>query len=245
MTLYIKYVRVFISRSTQFLAHFREKETIMATKVDIAQTNISAAQVSEMFRLAAIPGSHVNGSTLQKFIEGRNPFDAPKDTRIEFTVTGTGLTAAAWISTLESAGHKFGDRVRNVLSRPDYDAKHRLEAGKVYKVVLVRGTEITRDHDRTTKNLKAIAVNEFGERSVSGLKGELALLIRMKFSNAELEQMGLWYIAVLHDPIVDSDTCSIVLNSNRSYCESWVGTGYGGSDGSWGGGVAFAFLTGE
>jgi len=48
----------------------------MATKhVDIAETNgISASQMSEFFRLAAIPGSHVNRDTLQAFLEKRNPF---------------------------------------------------------------------------------------------------------------------------------------------------------------------------
>ena len=165
-----------------------------------------------------------------------------KQTRIEFTVRGTGLTAAAWISTLESTGHKIGDWARNALNQPDYDAKHRLEAGKEYKIVLVRGTEITKDSDRTTKNLKAIAVKEFGESSVSGLKAELALLIRMKFSNAELQQMGLYYIAVLHDPIVDSGGDPNVLYSLRNDGKSWVGADCGGPGNDWLDDGAFAFL---
>lgn len=165
-----------------------------------------------------------------------------KPRRIEFTVQGTALTSTDWISTLESAGHKIGDWARNVLSQPDYDAKHRLEAGKEYKIVLVRGTEITKDSDRTTKNLKAIAVKEFGEQSVSGLKGELALLIRMKFSNAELQQMGLYYIVVLHDPIVDSVGHPDVLYSSRGVDRSSVGADCGGPDDDWLDGSAFAFL---
>lgn len=165
-----------------------------------------------------------------------------KPTRIEFTVRGKGLTAAAWISALESTGHKIGDWARNALNQPDYDAKHRLEAGKEYKIVLVRGTEITKDSDRTTKNLKAISSKEFGDQSVTGLKAELALLIRMKFSNAELQQMGLYYIAVLHDPIVDSDGDPFVLYSDRSDDESWVDAGYGRPGSHWYGSSAFAFL---
>jgi hypothetical protein len=48
----------------------------MATKhVDIAETNgISASQMNEFFRLAAIPGSHINRRTFQAFIEKRDPF---------------------------------------------------------------------------------------------------------------------------------------------------------------------------
>lgn len=44
----------------------------MATRVDIAETNsISASQMSEFFRLAAIPGSHVNRNSFQTYLENR------------------------------------------------------------------------------------------------------------------------------------------------------------------------------
>lgn len=182
-------------------------------------------------------------SAVNAFLRGElevKPVEKPA--RIEFTVQGTGLTAAAWISTIESAGHKIGDWARDILSKPDYDAKHRLEAGKEYKIVLVRGKEIARDSDRTTKNLKAVAIKEFGKSSVSDLKGELALLTRMKFSNAELEQMGLWYIAVLHEPIIDSDGGPSVLCSVRFGGESWVRADYDGPAYGWNVSGAFAFL---
>ena len=49
----------------------------MATKVDIAETSISAPQMTEFFRLAALPGgSHVNHDTFQAYLERRDPFDA-------------------------------------------------------------------------------------------------------------------------------------------------------------------------
>ncbi len=49
----------------------------MATvKVDIGGTNITASQLSEFFRLAAIPGSHINRASLQVLLEDRaKPFD--------------------------------------------------------------------------------------------------------------------------------------------------------------------------
>lgn len=48
----------------------------MATdKVDIAETNaISASQMSEFFRLAGIPDSHINRKTFQAFLERRSLF---------------------------------------------------------------------------------------------------------------------------------------------------------------------------
>lgn len=55
----------------------------MATKVGIAETNISASQMIEFFRLAAIPGSRINRSTLQAYLEGRNPFGDPDFVRVD------------------------------------------------------------------------------------------------------------------------------------------------------------------
>lgn len=161
--------------------------------------------------------------------------------RMTFTVKGVGLPAREMEPLLKGAGHEFSRWAKDVLSQPDYDRNHRLEADREYKVVLVLGKEIRKDGDRTTKALKALAVKDYGPESVSGLKGELALLIRLAFSNAELEQMGLWYIAVLHEPIVDSDGDPDVLGSSRSD-GSFVGADYGSPIDLWDDDGAFAFL---
>lgn len=59
----------------------------MATSVDIARTNISAFQLSEFFRLASIPGSHINGETFQAYIEERNPFETTLPPVVDFQET--------------------------------------------------------------------------------------------------------------------------------------------------------------
>lgn len=41
----------------------------MATNVDIAKTDITASQLSEFFRLVALPDSHINRENLQWFLE--------------------------------------------------------------------------------------------------------------------------------------------------------------------------------
>lgn len=51
----------------------------MATKVDIAGTSISAPQMSEFFRLAAVLESFINGATFQAYLERRNPFPQPEE----------------------------------------------------------------------------------------------------------------------------------------------------------------------
>ncbi len=165
-----------------------------------------------------------------------------KPYRITFTVTGLGLTGEQWITRLVSGGHKLSDWARDILSKSDYDENHRLEAGKEYKVTLVFGKEIKKDKDRSTANLKAIATRELGEQSVTGLKGELALLIREKFTNTELEAMGIFYITVLHEPIIDSVGHADVLYSNRSDDVSFVIARYDGPGSQWVDVGAFAFL---
>lgn len=47
----------------------------MATNVDKAWTSVTAGQNSEFWRLAGIPGSHVNKDSFQSYLEGKNPFN--------------------------------------------------------------------------------------------------------------------------------------------------------------------------
>ncbi len=158
---------------------------------------------------------------------------ALKPDRITFTVVGTGLSGAEWLARLEAGGHKVSDWARDILSRPDYDASHRLEAGKVYTLALVRGSEISKVSNRTTSALQAIGVRDYGPQAVVGLKGELALLICEKFTNEELKKMGLEYIAVLHTPLVVSNGNPSVLSVNRDDGDSWVSASYGYSRNRW------------
>lgn len=207
----------------------------------VVGSSVTAGQLKDFFR--QIDDGSLGGKHIKALLEHRNPFEKPAVERVSFTVTGLGLTANEWKKRLESGGHKLSDFAKDILAKPDYDQHHRLEAGKEYKMVLVYGKEIRKDQQRTTANLKALACRELGEQAVQGLKGELALLIREKFTNAELEVMGLWYIAVLHDPIIDSDGYPGVLSvSRRGGCESWVGADCGHSVGSWDDCGAFAFF---
>lgn len=162
---------------------------------------------------------------------------------VTFTVIGTGLTGAEWITRLEMNGYKPNNWARDIITKPDYDKKHRLEAGKEYKVTLVLGAEIRKGSERTTANLKSFASSKFSNHAVAGLKGELALLVREKFTNAELEAMGVWYVAVLHEPIIDSGGDADILRSGRSGGGSWVGAYHDRTGVQWNDGGAFAFIT--
>lgn len=50
----------------------------MATQVDIAGTNITARQMREFFRLAAIPDSHVNRETFQSYLTKSDVICVPR-----------------------------------------------------------------------------------------------------------------------------------------------------------------------
>jgi hypothetical protein len=162
--------------------------------------------------------------------------------QIEFDVTTLGLTAEGWKTRLEQGGHKLSDWAKDILSKPDFDRNHRYEQGQTIKVFLIRGVEIKEADKRTTQNLQALATKQAGEASVTSLKGELALLIREKFTNEELREMGLWYIAVLHTPIVDSDGGPYVLYSRRDGGGSWVNAYWVKPGSIWGDCGAFAFV---
>lgn len=197
-----------------------------------------------LIRAEKVP-KQVQPETLTELYEAFSPELKAKlmleNGHLYFTVMGTSLKSKEWQARLKTGGHKLSEYGADVLSKPDYDKNHRLEAGKTYKLGLVFGTEIAKDSKRTTANLQAHALREFGPQANEGLKGEFALLTREKFSNAELEAMGLWYIMVLHKPIVDSDGDPRVLSSNR-HDGSYVGAFYVSPSDQWDVIGAFASL---
>jgi hypothetical protein len=126
------------------------------------------------------------------------------------TITGRALTGTEEVARLESAGFRVDDYARQILTNGDYDNNHRLEAGKQYQVVLVPGKEIT--GFRTTKKLKDYAA-KFGYVVP---KAGFVSLIRETISDEKMKEMGIWYIAALHEPIKDVDGTPSVLGSDRN-----------------------------
>lgn len=172
----------------------------MATsKVDNAWTPVTAGQHTEFWLLSETQGSHVNKTSFQLYLEGKNPFPKPwveRFGRIYLEVKTLGLTAEEWRDRITKSGYKINSSEYNILNY-GYNNKHRYEAGKTLKVVLIRGKDV-QDSERKTENLKAIAAKDFGEASVSQLKGELILLIREILTNEDLEQLNIHYIGVFN-----------------------------------------------
>ena len=189
----------------------------MATKVDIAGTDITASQMKEFYRLAALPGGHINRSTFQSYLEKRDPFAFEKNEHghVILTFTGLDLTGAAEVKRLEAGDYRVGNYAKSCfLSTKDdsYDLHHRLEGGCIYKVALMPGKEIEYDINRTTANLRKRGMEHYGYAKPLG---GFIPRVREVLSDKQMEELGIWYAAALHDPITDSDGNPIVLGTSR------------------------------
>lgn len=154
-------------------------------------------------------------------------------------VTGRTLTSTAEIQLLTEQRFCVDDFARQCLisNRPDsYDAKHRLEEGKVYRIAIVLGREIKQNC--TMANLQAYA-KQFGyQKPLAGLMPR----IRESVTDRQMEQMGISYIVGLHDPIKDSDGNPGILGASRAGDGRWLDAYFGSPDGEWGDRGAFAFV---
>lgn len=151
------------------------------------------------------------------------------------TVTGTGLSGKEWIKRLEKKKYRIGTYARQLLDSPEYE-KHRLKKGKKIEVQLVSVKDMGKSV-ATTKEIQEYAASKGLEMP----SAELALLIREAVSDTEMEAMGVWYIASLHEPIKDSDGNPSVLSVNRFDEGRWLYAYWGEPGDDWGDGGAFGF----
>ncbi|MBI2482429.1 MAG: hypothetical protein HYV76_02635 [Candidatus Vogelbacteria bacterium] len=152
---------------------------------------------------------------------------------IHFTLTSNGFTREQWEQHLERRGWRIGDYARQMLRR----ASEAPTDGVTYSIVVCPGKKIS-DSKRVTDNIRA-AANKKGWLKPHW---EVACLIRDTFTDEQLEQMGLWYIVTMHEPINDSDGDPSLLNANRRGDGRWLYASRGRSDYKWyrDGGFAFA-----
>lgn len=217
----------------------------MATdKVDIAGTDITASQMKEFYRLAALAGGHVNRGTFQAYLEKRNPFAFERNEHghVVLTFTGLDLVGAAEIERLEAAGYRVGRPYAEscfLSTRDDsYDLHHRLVAGRIYQVALMPGVEIERDSDRTTEALRRRGMKHYGYgKPVGGLIPR----VRENLSDEQMKELGVRYAAALHDPIAGSGGDPGVLGAGRGGGGRWVDACWDGPGRQWRGGGVFVF----
>jgi hypothetical protein len=196
----------------------------MATKVDIAGTeSISASQMSEFWRVAALTDSHINKTSLQCFIEGRNPFvfERNEHGHVVITFSGLSLTGLEEIVRLENKKYKISARAQTCFTNTKldgYDRQHRLLAAKRYKVALMPVSVIPKQSDRMTETLRRHGLQHYGYKTP--LAGMLPRL-REKISDRQLEELGFHHLAVPHPVISDPSGFQGVLYLRYGDIEFW------------------------
>ncbi|TAL48772.1 hypothetical protein EPN83_03160 [Patescibacteria group bacterium] len=137
-----------------------------------------------------------------------------EDGVIYFSVTSDGTTGEDWIKRLEGNGFRVGDYAKQVLRSPDFKPTN----GVTTEVAVLKGM-LFEDNDRITKKIRT----EADKRKLSKPNAELACLIREKFTDEEIEAMGLlWWIVAMHEPINDSGGDPRLLGADRSDGGRWL-----------------------
>lgn len=159
-----------------------------------------------------------------------------EDGVIYFSVTSDGTTGPQWIDRFEDKGFRLNDYAKSVFRSPDFKPT----SGVTTEVAILKGL-LFEDNDRITKKIRAAA----DQRQLSKPNAELACLIREKFTDKEIEAMGLWYIVAMHEPINDSGGGPDLLGASRSDVGRWLRAYYDGPDSGWGRGSGFAFVVSQ
>jgi hypothetical protein len=159
-----------------------------------------------------------------------------EDGVIYFSVESDGTTGEGWITRLESKCFRVGDYAKQVLRMPSFKPT----SGVTTEVAVLRGM-LFNDNDRITKKIR----HEADKRKLSKPNAELACLIREKFTDKEVEQMGLWYIVAMHEPINDSDGGPDLLCADRDSDGRWLDACHGRPDRRWHRGYGFAFAVSQ
>lgn len=110
--------------------------------------------------------------------------------------------------------------------------------GVEYEIVIIKGEEFS-DDKRTTKNIHA----EAKKRGYLIPPAEVTLLLREKLSDKDIEEMGLWGLVTMHEPIKDSGGGPRLLGASRRGDGRWLRADWDGPGGRWGRGSGFAFLS--
>lgn len=166
---------------------------------DFASSKYTAGQLNAVVKLLQKQGGP-NG--VERFIRGELVAAPPtrawreEDGVIYFSVTSDGAMGERWIRRFRAMGCGIGEHVEAVLRSQDF----RSTCGVTAEIAVLRGGFISADDARTTPNVRLWAA----ARGFTNPNPEVACLIREKFTDVEIEKMGLRYILTMHEPIVYS-----------------------------------------
>jgi hypothetical protein len=174
---------------------------------------IEAVSVEAVFnKLGGVEGA-------RRFLRGEMPLSEPvrswreEDGVIYFSVTSDGTTGEKWINRLEDQGFSMSDYAKSVLRSPDFQPT----SGVTAQIAVLKG-ELFSDKERITSKIRDVAA----DRKFTAPNAEVACLIREKFTDKEIEAMGLWWIVAMHGPIEDSAGYPDLLAAGRRDDGRWL-----------------------
>jgi hypothetical protein len=171
---------------------------------------------------------------LQIILDQPNPpWIVDDEGNIHFILISNGLRPQQWEKHLERRGRRITDWANQMLAR----ANGASTKDVVYHVV-VRPGKLIVDSERVTNKLRAYAA----AKNWLTPHWEVACLIRDRFSDDQLRQMGLVSIITMHEPIRDESEVSFLLNANPHDIGGWLDACYDGSSNKWGDKGGFAFI---
>lgn len=152
-----------------------------------------------------------------------------------FSVASDGTTGEEWIERLISKGFRVSKQAQEILISKRFEPT----TCETKEIVILKGTFWEEKSSRLIANIRFQA-EKFGLLTPDP---EIACLIRERFIDRDIEDMGLSRIVVMHDPIEDNNGYTSLLNANTSGTGSWLGTSTAWDRYCWGAKDGFAFIS--
>lgn len=145
-------------------------------------------------------------------------------------------TGEKWIARTEKKGNRVEEPYGKLVIR---SKDFKPSVAGTYEIAILKGLLFT-DDDRSTQKICDKAI----EMKLVKLNADIACLIREQFSDQEIEEMGLWWIVIMHEPIepIKAVNHSNLLAVSRDDGGRWLRTYKDSPARRWRRDGGFAFL---
>lgn len=195
-----------------------------------ASANLTAGQLNAIVKKL---GGH---EAALKFLRGELNKWREQDDVIYFSVTSDGTTGAEWISRLKSKGIEICDYAKHILYYKGFNPS----SGITYEIAVLKG-KIFRIEDSINSKI----FKEAKKRKLTKPNFEIACLMREKFSDKELDDMGLDFLVTMHKPLIDPTGGNGSLYGLRFGIGSYLHASFFHSDDHWPTRTGFAFVVSQ
>jgi hypothetical protein len=152
---------------------------------------------------------------------------------IYFSVESDGTPGEDWVFRLDRKDFRMDSYAKQVVRSPSFMRT----SGVTTEVAVLKGM-LFEERERITKNVLAAAERMKLRRP----NAELACLFRLKFTNKDIEAMGLGQIVAMHEPINDSEGGPHLLCADNNHFGLRLSTAHYTPDRWWNRDTGFAFV---